>query len=107
MYFGIDSSMSGNGSAKFARIQPQVAVAGYRFSLVNCLGIARYSIEEAITKIDKMGAHEQTMGQDPGAVPFHEHSEYFFRYNVFSDDGTIVLQTNFFRMFSDKVQFSA
>lgn len=105
MHFGADSAVDGNGSVTFASIQPQVVLKGYKFSLMNCMGTARWTIDESVIKVKHMGAHDRTMPQhsnDPNEL----REQYLLQYSVVADDGTVVLQTNLFRMFSDKVVFS-
>merc|ERR1719487_2308799 len=102
LHFSVDSAITGNGSTTFINVDPQVVLRGYKFSLLNCLGLSRYSIDESIIKIDRMGAHDSTSEQRD---PHYDHTEYFFQYSVMKDD-TVVLQTDRFRMFSDNVNFS-
>lgn len=102
----VDSVVSGLGSVTFGAIDELLSLGNrYTFQIKSCLGVAIYLLEESIIKVDQMAQHaESTMVQ-------HEIGRagvaFFYQYSVRNLNGSLVAQTNLFRMDSNQVQFSA
>jgi hypothetical protein len=103
IYFGVDSRMTGNGSAFFADIKQQLTLWGYHFVLRNCLGTERWRVEENVYKVDSMGKTSSTL-------ELHDitsNSEAFFlKYLIKAPTGVIVAESNLFRMLTNQVNFT-
>lgn len=97
VHWGVDSIMYGNGSTTFATSDLQASLAGTstRFSLKNCLGVERYTIEERITKVDSMGYSDTTWRMHDTS---YTGKAFFMKYLIWSPNGTMVAETNLFRM---------
>jgi len=103
IYFGVDSALTGPGSAMFADLTQVLTLTGYHFVLKNCLGIERWRIEENVYKVD-------SMGQVSSTVELHDitmNSEAFFiKYLIRSPTGVLMAESNLFRMMTNQVNFT-
>merc|ERR1740117_539121 len=61
IFVGVDSAVTGNGSAKYAEIIEQPSREQNVFELTNCLDVTRYTIEEKLTRVNRMGRTRSTM----------------------------------------------
>lgn len=103
LFFGVDSAITGPGSAMFAELTESMTLTGYNFVLKNCLGVERWHIEENVYKIDSMGKvsssiemHDVTMNTEA----------FFIKYLVKSADGVLVAESSLFRMLTNQFNFT-
>jgi len=103
LFFGVDSALTGQGSAMFAEITEEMTLTGFHFVMNNCLGVERWHIEENVYKVDSMGkvsstieAHDITMNA----------AAYFIKYLVKSPTGVLVAESQLFRMLTNQVNFT-
>mmetsp|Transcript_53977 Transcript_53977/g.84007 ORF Transcript_53977/g.84007 Transcript_53977/m.84007 type:complete len:486 (-) Transcript_53977:41-1498(-) len=101
--FGVDSALTGPGSALFALIKQLVTWTGYRFSLANCLGIERWEIQEEVFKIDSMGNVDSTNEVSDIAS---NGNQYFLKYHIYSPVGALAATSNLFRVGANQVNFT-
>lgn len=103
LYFGVDSALSGPGSALFAKISEQMTLTGYHFAMTNCMGIERWKLEENVYKIDSMGHVTST-------VELHDvtmnSKAYFLKYIIRSPTGATTAESSLFRMDQNQVNFT-
>jgi len=103
LFFGVDSAMTGPGSAMFAEITERMTLTGSHFVMKNCLGVERWRIEENVYKVDSMGKVSST-------IDFHDitmnTAAYFIKYLVKSATGVVVAESQLFRMLSNQVNFT-
>jgi len=103
LFLGVDSALTGPGSAGFAEIHQEITLTGYRFSLRNCLGVVRYILEENVYKIDNMGQVDSTM-------EYHDilmnAVNYMMKYVIRLPTGTVVAESTLFRINHHQVNFT-
>lgn len=103
LMFGVDSRVSGNGSALFAEIREKATVNENRFGLTNCFNAERYTIEERLTRVNKMGHSRTTM-------KMHDISKgseaFFLEYLIRDSNGTLVAKSGFDRLNQHVVNIS-
>lgn len=102
--FGVDSAVSGQGSALFANLQEKLSIDRNEFELFNCLNVKRYTVEESIVKVDHMAANAFTTMVD------HDLSgtgqAIFYEYTIKHPNGSAVAKTTLFRLDQDTVNFT-
>ena len=102
--FGMDSAETGRGSVTFASLQESFSVSSYVFSLRNCMGAMRYTIEEQIIRADRLSPHGRS------TAIAHDESEpgvaILYRYIIQHPNGTTAAQTELFRAGQDAVNIS-
>lgn len=103
LFLGVDSALSGPGSAYFAAITQVMTLTGYKFVMKNCLGIERWHIEENVYKVDSMGKVSSTM--ELHAVTMNS-AAYFIKYLVKSPEGVVVAESNLFRTLTNQFNFT-
>jgi hypothetical protein len=103
VYFGVDSALTGIGSALFAEFKQLVTWTGYKFALTNCLGVERFEVQEEVFKIDSMGNVESTNEMSDIAA---NGNQYFLKYNVYNPVGALVSQSNLFQVGANQVNFT-
>lgn len=104
LYFGVDSSVSGQGSVTFADFTESFSINRYIFDLYNCLKVKRYIVEEAIVKVDQMAAKAYTTSLDHDLSGTKE--AIFYEYTIKHPNGSAVAKTTLFRMDQDMVNFT-
>jgi hypothetical protein len=94
VHFGVDSVITGMGSATYAELSQELSLQGIYFNLMNCLKLVRYTIAEEIVKINAMGPVSSSTQE-------HDNSKltpaYFYKYKIISPNGTAVAETGLFR----------
>jgi hypothetical protein len=101
--FGVDSALTGPGSAEFAMMKQLITWTGYRFELNNCLGVERWQVQEEVFKIDSMGNVDSTNEISDIA---YNGNQYFLKYHIYSPAGALVSESNLFRMDSNQINFT-
>jgi hypothetical protein len=105
VHFGVDSVVSGPGSATFAEIGQEMSLNGNYFELTNCLNVKRYTIQEEVVQVDHIGMAVTSSAQD------HDVSRtgkaWFYKYKIVAPNGTLVAQSNLFRQGQDTVNFTS
>eukprot|EP00928_Gymnodinium_smaydae_P064292 TRINITY_DN47678_c0_g1_i1.p1 TRINITY_DN47678_c0_g1~~TRINITY_DN47678_c0_g1_i1.p1 ORF type:complete len:499 (+),score=103.24 TRINITY_DN47678_c0_g1_i1:91-1587(+) len=96
VFFGVDSVVTGNGSVLFAEFKQEAALSGTNFQLKNCMGVKRYTVEEQVVKVDKIGDGISS------TVQAHDSTRmgvaFFYKYLIKAPNGTVVAQSSLFRM---------
>jgi len=103
LFFGVDSALTGPGSALFGDISERFTLTGYHFVLKNCLGVDRWHVEENVYKIDSMGKVSSTMELHDVTT---NAEAFFIKYVVKSPTGITVAESNLFRMLTNQVNFT-
>lgn len=103
--FGVDSVVTGPGSGLFAVIDETFSLSNtYNFLLKSCLGSVIYYVQESITKVDHMASHADS------TMLAHDLSQakeaYFYQYTITSPNGSLVAQTNLYRMDHNQVNIT-
>lgn len=101
--FGVDSAVSGEGSATFAEITQQMTLTGYNFVMKNCLGITRWSLEENVYKVDSMGKVSSTLELHDVAM---NSVAFFLKYIIRNAAGMTAAESTLFRMGQNQVNFT-
>lgn len=101
--FGVDSALTGPGSALFAFFKQLITLTGYRFQLTNCLGVERWEVQEEVFKIDSMGNVDSTIETSDIAA---NGNQYFLKYHLYSPTGKKVSTTNLYRMDANQINFT-
>lgn len=104
IFLGVDSSVGGPGSARFANIQEEFTVRQYLFSISNCLGLTRHRIEENIILVNSMGEHAQSTSRDHDLTAVGQ--AFFYQYKVRFPNGTLLAQTNMYRTAANQINFT-
>jgi hypothetical protein len=105
MDFGVDSAVSGPGSAKVAEIDQQLGFqTSNSYALYNCMGVLTYNIEETTTKVAAMSpsAESTALGHDVSQT----QAAVFYQYTIKLPNGTSVAQTSLFRLNHNEVNFT-
>jgi len=101
--FGVDSAISGPGTALFADITQDLTLNSYKFKVRNCLGVDRWHVEEMVYKVNSMGHVDST-------VELHDTTRngvaYFYRYVITKPDGKLFSQSSLYRKSATKVFFN-
>jgi hypothetical protein len=105
LFFGVDSAISGKGTVEFAKITQKITLTGFYFSLENCLGIERWTIQEEVYKVDKMGKVQTT--SDDRNDPLYDAAGYFIRYNIYGPNGGLRARSTLFRTGANQVNFTS
>lgn len=103
--FGVDSAVSGPGSAKVAEIDQQLGFqTSNNYALYNCMGVLTYNIEETTTKVAAMSASAEStaLGHDVSQTK----AAVFYQYTIKLPNGTSVAQTSLFRLNHNEVNFT-
>jgi len=103
LFFGVDSALTGPGSAYFAAITQVMTLTGYKFVMKNCLGVERWHIEENVYKVDSMGKVSSTMELHDITM---NSAAYFIKYLIKSADGVLVAESSMFRMLTNQITFT-
>jgi len=103
IFMGVDSSMTGPGSVKFAEITQELTLTGYSFVMKNCLGITRWQLEENVYKVDSMGQVSSTLELHDVTT---NSAAYFLKYVIRWPTGVIAAESNLFRMMTNQVNFT-
>lgn len=102
--FGVDSAVGGNGSATYAKLEQELTIQGFLFSLTNCLGAHRYTIEEQVTKVNYLGRGIES------TITEHDISRsaeaFFYKYVIKAPNGSSVAATNLFRLNQDEINIT-
>jgi len=103
--FGVDSVVTGQGSVIFATLdEPFTLTNTYNFMLKSCLGSVIYNIQETITKVDHMASNADS------TMLAHDLSQakeaYFYQYTITFPNGSLVAQTNLYRMDHNQVNIT-
>lgn len=101
MRFGVDSAVHGNGSITYAEISEKMGWKGTSFSIFNCLGLMRWTVEEEIMRVANMGVGTSSTLQEHDVSLAGE--AYFYKYTIKSSNGTAVASTNLFRSGTSQV----
>lgn len=100
---GVDSTITGNGSVLFAAFQESFSLYKYVFSVLNCMGVERWTIHEEVDKVDSMGNVPTTVElsdiQDNGP-------QYFMKYVIRNPTGAVAAQSNLFKEGANQVIFT-
>jgi len=104
LFFGVDSSMSGKGTVQFAKIKQKVTMTGFKFSLMNCLGVERWVIEEEVFRIDSMGKVDSTVERSD---TLENRPGHFIKYNIYGPNGALVAHSSLFRTGNNEVTYYA
>jgi len=101
--FGVDSAISGPGTALFADITQDFTLNSYKFKVRNCLGVDRWHVEEMVYKVNSMGHVDSTL-------ELHDTTRngvaYFYRYVITKPDGKLFSQSSLYRKSATKVFFN-
>lgn len=102
--FGVNSALTGPGSALYADITQQVTLTGYHFVMKNCLGVDRWHLEENVYKVDSMGRVSSTLELHDISM----NSEAFFlKYIIRSPTGAVAAESGLMRVGENHVNFTA
>jgi len=102
--FGMDSAVGGNGSTLFANFRQAFTLTGNNFELVNCLGVARYTVEEKVIKINHIGRGVSSTSAEHDISTARQ--AFFYKYIVKAPNGSAVAETGLFRLNQDSVNIS-
>jgi hypothetical protein len=103
LYFGVDSEITGPGTALFAGMNQLMTWTGYRFELTNCLGVERWQVQEEVFKIDSMGNVDST--NEISDISYNGN-QYFLKYHVYSPTGALVSTSNLFKTDANQINFT-
>mmetsp|Transcript_138619 Transcript_138619/g.431163 ORF Transcript_138619/g.431163 Transcript_138619/m.431163 type:complete len:515 (+) Transcript_138619:65-1609(+) len=104
IYFGVDSKVSGEGSVNFAEVREMFSLNLYQFSLLNCMDVTRYTIEEKIIKVNHMAPKARSTVREHDISKSRE--AYFYKYLLRGTNGSTVAETNLYRMDQSEVNFT-
>merc|ERR1719387_423033 len=99
-----DPDDSPNGTVDFVSIRRQAQMTRNVFEVITCKGTPVFTIEEKLTRVQKLGFGDSTARPHNTA---YDKVAYFSQYFVNHMNGSVLAKTNFFRLDEKSVNLTA